>query len=67
VGPRTAAEVYQGDRPSGPGAVPPKAQKGAEILEKITGKLLFLVGEIKADDRSSNVSRREIYENGRRR
>jgi len=35
--PRTAAQVYQGDRPS---SIPPKAQKGVEILEKIAGKLL---------------------------
>jgi len=34
--PRTAAQVYQGDRPS---SIPPKAQKGVEILEKIAGKL----------------------------
>jgi hypothetical protein len=36
--PRTAAQVYQGDRPS---SIPPKAQKGVEILEKIAGELEF--------------------------
>jgi hypothetical protein len=36
--PRTAAQVYQGDRPS---SIPPKAQKGVEILEKIAGKLTY--------------------------
>jgi hypothetical protein len=66
VGPRTAAEAYQ-DRPSG--VVPSKAQKGAEILEKISGKLLLArSGGIKADnDRSSYVPRREIHKEGRRR
>ena len=38
--PRTAAQVYQGDRPS---SIPPKAQKGVEILEKIAGRLISLV------------------------
>jgi hypothetical protein len=42
--PRTAAQVYQGDRPS---SIPPKAQKGVEILEKIAGKLLTLRDEMK--------------------
>lgn len=34
--PRSAADVYRGERPS---TNPPKAQKGVEILEKIAGKL----------------------------
>jgi hypothetical protein len=44
--PRTAAQVYQGDRPS---SIPPKAQKGVEILEKIAGKLSSLRDRNEAD------------------
>ena len=47
--PRTAAQVYQGDRPS---SIPPKAQKGVEILEKIAGKLPFFRGGMKLMKRS---------------
>jgi len=59
-------EVYQGDRPGSLAvSVPPKPQKGVEILEKIAGKLECTVLN-KAYDRFVYYDRREVYEKGRR-
>ena len=64
--PRSAMEVYQGDRPGSLAvSVPPKPQKGVEILEKIAGKLECTVLN-KAYDRFVYYDRREVYEKGRR-
>jgi len=63
--PRSAMEVYQGDRPGSSVPVPPKPQKGVEILEKIAGKLECTVLN-KAYDRFVYYDRREVYEKGRR-
>jgi hypothetical protein len=54
--PKTAVDVYQGDRASAVPQSQPKAQKGAEILENLAGKLSSPICRTKLIFRSADMA-----------